>query len=123
MRIEPNRATNASGSGDMVQNQNRPESVLPATAVQEVNSQRPTANSNPQRDGAAELEQAVDKMNRALGAFNHALQFEVTKSKRIVVRVIDTNTGEIIRQIPPEELLDSFNRMQDAIGVLIDRRV
>lgn len=121
MRIEPNRATSASGSSEIIQT--RPEGVQPpVAAIQETNSQRPAANPNQQRDGV-DLEQAVEKMNRALRAFNHALEFEVTKSNRIVVRVIDTNTGEIIRQIPPEELLDSFNRMQDALGVLIDRRV
>lgn len=77
----------------------------------------------PQQTALSELEMAVEKMNKAVKVFNHALEFEVTKTNRIIIRVKDANTGEIIRQIPPEELMDTFKRMEDALGVLIDRRV
>lgn len=127
MRIEANRVTPTSVSGDIVQP--RPDTA-PAIVPSAENATEQSVPRLPGFHGQAtpeiavpELEQVVEKMNKAVQVFSHALQFEVTKSNRIIIRVLDTNTGEVIRQIPPEELLDTFKRMEDALGVLIDRRV
>jgi flagellar protein FlaG len=69
------------------------------------------------------LDQAIKRMNQAVAAFDRSLEFEVSKEhRRIVIKVIDKSSGEIIRQIPPEEFLDIFKRMDDALGLLIDRK-
>jgi flagellar protein FlaG len=41
-------------------------------------------------------------------------------SKEMVVRIIDPETGETIRQIPPDEILAIRERMKELIGVLYD---
>ncbi|MEW6269414.1 MAG: flagellar protein FlaG, partial [Thermodesulfobacteriota bacterium] len=40
---------------------------------------------------------------------------------RVIVQVIDSRTGEVIRQIPPEEWVQVLESMHAAKGVLVDR--
>ncbi len=53
-----------------------------------------------------ELEDAVSDANKAMESMDRSLQFTVDEgTERIVVKVIDDSTGEVVRQIPPEEIL------------------
>jgi flagellar protein FlaG len=40
-----------------------------------------------------------------------------------VVRVVDKDTGKLIRQIPPQELLDLAAKLEDMMGMLFDKQV
>ncbi|MCK5708290.1 MAG: flagellar protein FlaG [Candidatus Aureabacteria bacterium] len=46
-----------------------------------------------------------------------------TKKKEIVVSVVDKRTGEVIRQIPPEDLLQSLTNASMFLGLLVDQIV
>ena len=50
----------------------------------------------------------------------HASIHEATN--RVMVQVIDTNTDEILRELPPESRLDIIARMQEFAGLLYDER-
>lgn len=70
-----------------------------------------------------ELDRAADKLNKASELFNSQLRFSVHEgTKQIVVRVVDSR-GEVIREIPPEKVLDAFVAMQEALGLLLDEKV
>ncbi|MFS8543386.1 MAG: flagellar protein FlaG [Limnochordales bacterium] len=67
------------------------------------------------------LEQLTDGLNRTLKAFDKRLQFLVhEETERIYVKVIDAETGEVIREIPPEKILDLVGHIQQLLGLLID---
>lgn len=51
------------------------------------------------------------------------LKFTVADSNRIIIKVIDTNSGEILREIPPQRPVEAPEQTQSAMGVLVDRRV
>ncbi len=57
------------------------------------------------------------------------LEFRVDdETGKQVVRVVDTDTGKLIRQIPPEAILNVISRAQDLLddmskGVLLDDNV
>ncbi len=79
---------------------------------------------------ARTLQQAVGQLNTYAQNLNRALQFRVDRdSGETVVRVLDSTTDEVIRQIPTEEVLTIANRMRAAsknsgnAGVLIQERV
>lgn len=72
---------------------------------------------------AGELPKIVEQMNKAIQAFSNSIRFEVHEDHRIIIRVIDMTSGEIVREIPPEKLLDTFNRMEDLVGLLLDQRL
>lgn len=78
---------------------------LPRTAEQE------------QASEAAKVEQAVSQVNEFVQNLNRDLQFTVDDdSGRTVIKVLDNETKEVIRQIPPEELLRIANYLLEAEG-------
>lgn len=55
---------------------------------------------------AETLDNAVVTLNQAMQQSNQALEFSVdTEANRTVVRMVDTSTGELIRQFPSEAAL------------------
>jgi len=79
----------------------------------------------------AELQQAVDVVNQAVALEQRSLNFSIDDaSGRSVIKVIDYETDELIKQIPSEELLkvaQDIKRLQEemgqSIGLLIDNKV
>ncbi len=41
-------------------------------------------------------------------------------TKRVSIKVINTDTDEVIREIPPEEALDMLSKMWEVAGILVD---
>lgn len=70
-----------------------------------------------------DIARVVDKLNEAALIFNYSLRFQMVEGNRINVKVIDIASGRIVREIPPEGVMDTFSKMQDVIGVLLDARV
>jgi flagellar protein FlaG len=65
------------------------------------------------------LSRAVESINTALQARSPELEFSVdSDSERMVVKVIDRDTKEVIRQMPSEEALEiakALDRMQSLL--------
>jgi flagellar protein FlaG len=66
-----------------------------------------------------QLKMAADNINQAMQQANQSLEFEFsmdTDTKKTVVKVVDKQTGELVRQIPSEETvaiarsIDKFQR-------------
>ena len=77
------------------------------------------------RAGAEErlrdLSQTVDKANAVLRKNDTRLEFSVgEQTGRVVVRVIDSDSGETVRQIPPEHLIALATRLAELRGLLFD---
>ncbi len=88
----------------------------------------PGARSAPKTTSAGRTQQApkiVEALNADLNAIhNVGLQFSVfEETGQTVVRVVDKDTGELIRQIPPKELLELASKLEDMMGILFDRKV
>ena len=74
--------------------------------------------------GLRNLEEVRDELNRYIRMFNTHLSFEVDHpSKRIIIKIVDAETEEVIRQIPPEELLRIMHHIDELLGLLVDERV
>jgi flagellar protein FlaG len=71
-----------------------------------------------------EVEQVAAKLNRLMGLFEKSMKFEVhEKSNRIMVKIIDDESGEVLTEIPPEKILDMLSSLQEFVGVLVDKKV
>ncbi|MFZ5594239.1 MAG: flagellar protein FlaG [Pseudomonadota bacterium] len=67
-----------------------------------------------------DIEKAVSYLNEYIQSYRRDLHFSVDDdSGRIVVKVIDRETNEIIRQIPSEEAMALANRMEKSNGILL----
>jgi flagellar protein FlaG len=75
-----------------------------ATSVKSVTASQPQAA--PQPVSAEALDNAVAVINQAMQDSNQALRFSVdTDTHRTVVKMVDTSTGELIRQFPSDATL------------------
>jgi flagellar protein FlaG len=83
-----------------------------------------TAPLVPQQVSVEELKSAVATINQAMRQSNHSLEFSVdTDTHRTVVKMVDTGTGELIRQFPSETAL-AISRGIDQFqqGLLLEQK-
>ena len=70
-----------------------------------------------------QIEEAVNQMNRQIQQVSREIQFSVDKSTdRVVIKVIDRKTNELIRQIPSEEMLNLAEHLGKLKGVLLKEK-
>ncbi len=67
------------------------------------------------------LEEAVRQLNEQASANNRNLAFNVDDLvNRQIIRVTDKSSGELVRQIPAEELLHVAHNIEKMKGILFD---
>lgn len=70
-----------------------------------------------------ELEQAVTEINQKLALHNTHLVFSVhDKTHQVQVKVVDAETGETVREIPPKRVLDIRAMTLEELGLLVDEK-
>ncbi len=70
-----------------------------------------------------EIKLAIDKLAKSSSIFNKRVKIYVNKEiNRIVVKVIDTTTDKVIKEIPPEEIQHLIAKIRETLGVLIDEK-
>ena len=93
-------------------------------------SNRQVDKEDSERNGA-QLEEAVAKVESFLKVQNRDLAFTIDENtNRSVVTVKDSSSGDVIRQIPSEEVLKLAERIQElqqdvgnSVGVFINNQV
>lgn len=54
----------------------------------------------------------------------YSLSFRFDKElNRVVVKVIDPESGELLREIPPESVLEALKQIKSSLGSLVDEEV
>ena len=90
-----------------------------ATPVQTVNAVQQSAQI-PELDKA---DDAVKNINEALKSLSRNLEFSIdSDSNRSVVKVVDHETGEVIRQMPTPEALEIAKALDRVQGLLIHQK-
>ncbi len=88
-----------------------------------------TANSKKENQTS---ENYLNKLSKAIDSANSSLKALMIKREfgyriheatgRLIVDVKDSETGEIIKEIPSEENLDMIAKMQELAGIIIDEK-
>lgn len=74
--------------------------------------------------GEGQLVKAIDRAIKALEGPKTSFEMKVHKGTHaIMVKVFNKETGELIREIPPEKTLDLVVKMMEFAGILIDEKV
>ena len=90
----------------------------PARTVQQTGPEVNPAQPSPQQ-----LQEAVSAINKALESTSQNLQFAVDHDTgKTVVKVIDSSTNEVIRQIPSQEVLAIAHSLDRLQGVLLKQK-
>lgn len=88
--------------------------VKEETKAQDKKGEKPSLN---------DLANAIEKINNTVRIFNRSIHFtKHEESGRLWVKVIDTETEKVVREIPPEEILNILARLDEIIGLLVDER-
>jgi flagellar protein FlaG len=98
----------------------QPVRAAPVAEVREA-TDHPDRHAEP---SLQEVVQATEGINAFLrsGSADH-IQFAVhEKANRMMVQVIDDKTREVVRTIPPKELLDLAAKIGELVGTLLDQR-
>ncbi|NYT71469.1 flagellar protein FlaG [Halomonas sp. QX-2] len=71
-----------------------------------------------QKTSANELVAPIQRINEIMRP--HGLEFELSEeTSRVITRVIDRESGDVIRQIPAEEVLKIAERLEEMQGRII----
>ena len=71
-----------------------------------------------------DVKESVKDVNDIVKKVKEDLAFELhDETDRMMVKVIDRKTKEVIKELPPEEMLDLSARIHEMVGLLIDEKV
>lgn len=116
------------GSEKSLQVKNGSTSLQPSVEVQAdkveteaVTKVKDTEQQNKGLVTSEQLEKVAQKLQDFVGEMNKGLEFSVDKdSGRDVIKVIDKNSGDLIKQYPTEEVLDLVAKLSEATGNFIN---
>ncbi|GED33874.1 MULTISPECIES: flagellar protein FlaG [Brevibacillus] len=95
----------------------------PSGGQQQPGAAKETADPNRNPDKQQEIPD-VDKDQRDLFDGSTYLQFSVHKDlPSIIIKVFDKKTGELIREVPPEKVLDMVSGMMKRTGLIVDKKL
>ena len=98
---------------------------------------RPTvteATSAQAAEGLAKSAANKEKLQHAVESLNEFMEDHMPKPtsskfrfheglERYYVQVVDPNTDEVIKEVPPEKLLNAFYEMQKMVGMIVDEKI
>ena len=70
------------------------------------------------------LIRSIELANDKVVVFGKRFEFSIhQETKHIMVKVIDVATNEVIREIPPEKILDLIASLWEIAGLIVDEKV
>lgn len=100
---------------------------------QEAGSQQQPANEKTQQQAVTnqaqpqksdQLKKAIAEMNRKINSSNEEAVFGVHEdTNRIMIKIMDKETKEVIKEFPPEKTLDMIAKIWEMAGILVDEKL
>ena len=110
-------------SSSPTQGKSAPSNIKTAekNTASSVNIETTQSKSTPTNE---EVKRAVKEINTALQASSQNLEFSVDNdANEVVVKVIDQQTRQVLRQIPTQEALEISKSLDKLQGLLINQQV
>lgn len=68
-----------------------------------------------------QIRKAVEQLNKRIG--NSEAIFGIHEAtNRVTIKIVDKDTKEVVKELPPEKTLDMIARVWDMAGILIDEK-
>lgn len=108
------------------------QQVQPSKTIESSKVTKATEKSNHEGSQAQKsTEVSFEKLTEAIDAVNEFLRLEKRSSQFVLhegldkyyVRLVDAETEEVVKEIPPERLLDAFYEMQKLAGMIVDEKI
>ena len=103
------------------------QKVLPDRKIKDDQQIKEKKNVKEQQKGKEDVQVSqnlLDELEHDITTIhNVGLEFSMHKeSGRTMIKVVEKDTGNLIRQIPSEEILELITRIGDVLGILFDKR-
>ncbi len=70
------------------------------------------------------LKKMIAEMNKKINNSNEEAVFGVhEETNRIMIKILDKDTKEVIKEYPPEKTLDMIARIWEMAGILVDKKL
>ena len=70
-----------------------------------------------------QLRKMIEEMNKKINNSNEIAMFGIHEdTNRIMIKILDKDTKEVIKEFPPEKTLDMIAKIWEMAGILIDER-
>jgi flagellar protein FlaG len=66
---------------------------------------------------------AINSVNEYVEMFNNKVSFSIDEKSREIIHVYDNETGELIRQIPPKEMIELVDKLEEIAGIIFNNKV
>lgn len=114
--INLSNISGGAGGGDYV------SKVASSTTTQPVKENYEVINSTMSGGIEEKLINAIEKANRIQSGTTEC-EFSVHQgTKQIMIKLVDTTTKQVIKEIPSEKILDMVAKMCDLAGLFIDEK-
>ncbi len=68
-----------------------------------------------------EKEDSLSPYNKSLAGFDRKLEYSIhPETKTVMVKVINTEDNSVVREVPPEKMLDLIAKIWNITGVTVD---
>ncbi len=76
-------------------------------------------NAGLDKPDAKRVQESIADINKVMAGFSISVQFKIDPDyKELIVKVVDQETGQLIRQIPTEEVVKMSKAMDNLKGLL-----
>ena len=71
-----------------------------------------------------DLSATIEQIQKIADMFSREIRFQISDElNRVIVKVIDTSTDKVIREIPSKEVQRLQLQLQEAVGLIFDKSI
>lgn len=101
-----------------------PEVRKLSDTIREFNEDSASANEAKRKLEEEDVEELSGALNDFMKKMNYDLHFDYRKELgRLTMKMVDRKTDEVIKEFPPEEMVNTLINIKEWIGVFLDKKV
>lgn len=71
-----------------------------------------------------DVQDIIEKANKEFIAHDRKFEFSIhEKTKQVMIKVLDSVTNDVIKELPPERLLDIIAGIWEVAGIMVDKKI
>ena len=119
-KVQPLSTANLKSESETKEVGNKVETTVdPALKAKESENGQDAANN--QKNSQETVKRAVEQLNKNM-SHSEAIFGIHEETNRVTIKIVDTDTNEVIKEIPPEKTLDMIAKIWEMAGILVDEK-
>lgn len=90
-------------------------------AQEKGNSNNQNGNENSKQPSNEQVKKAVESLNKKM-EHSEAVFGIHEGTNRVTIKIVDRDTKEVIKELPPEKTLDMITKVWEMAGILVDEK-